>query len=198
MEPMRRAGVAGSRQSAPAQWPELRARPCANLLWDMLPGPSCYGAAMFEETPSVAVRRYRRQHDADGTHAAYRSAITRTASTGYEQEQIAAWAGAEEVDLHQWDARRVTAHTFVAVTERRIAGFADFLDDGLLDMVFVHADFGRQGVARLLVATVKRKPCIPGCPLFARMPAEQPGPRSSSSGSGSWRPDPTTSSADRP
>ena len=57
----------------------------------------------------------------------------------------------------RWDARRVAAHTFVAVVGGEIAGFADFLDDGLLDMLFVHPDHGRTGVGRALVSKVQQK-----------------------------------------
>ena len=105
----------------------------------------------------VAVRAYHPRDDAAGTHAAYRAAITRTAAADYAPDQIAAWAGAEEVDLDRWDARRAAARTVVAVADGRVAGFADHLDDGLLDMLFVHPDFGRRGVARLLVDRVKRE-----------------------------------------
>jgi putative acetyltransferase len=112
--------------------------------------------------PPVVVRPYRSPADAEGTYAAYRSAITRTAAADYEPDQIAAWAGAAEVDLSRWDARRAAAHTFVAVAEGRIAGFADFLDEGLLDMLFVHPDFGRRGVARLLVDRVQHEAAAAG------------------------------------
>jgi putative acetyltransferase len=80
-----------------------------------------------------------------------------TASADYKPEQIAAWVGGDEPDLSQWDARRLAARTFVAVAGERTAGFADLLDDGLVDMLFVHPDFGRQGIARLLVDAVKRE-----------------------------------------
>ena len=112
---------------------------------------------MVADTPSVVIRPYRKDDDARGTHAAYRSAIIRTASADYEPVQISAWAGAETINLQQWDTSRLAAHTFVAVTEERIAGFADFLDEGLLDMLFVHPDFSRRGIARLLISEVRRE-----------------------------------------
>jgi putative acetyltransferase len=112
--------------------------------------------SVLEDGSFVVVRSYRGPDDAAETLAAYRAAITRTAAADYEPEQIAAWAGAAGVDLSQWDARRGAAHTLVAVVDGRVAGFADFLDDGLLDMLFVHPDFGRRGLARLLVDAVKR------------------------------------------
>lgn len=103
----------------------------------------------------MVIRPYVPGQDAGGTHAAFWLAITRTAIADYESDQVAAWAGAEDVDLSLWDARRVVAHTFVAAVDGKIAGFVDVLDDGLLDMLFVHPDFGRRGIARLLVAAAK-------------------------------------------
>jgi putative acetyltransferase len=106
---------------------------------------------------SYVVRAYRAGDDAAGTHAAFREAVLRTASSDYDAEQIAAWAGSADVDLARWDARRAAAHTFVAVVGGEVAGFVDFLDDGLVDMLFVHPDHGRTGVARALVQTVQRE-----------------------------------------
>ena len=48
------------------------------------------------------------------------------------------------------------------MVDGRVAGFADFLDDGLLDMLFVHPDFGRRGVARLLVDRVQQEAAAAG------------------------------------
>ena len=115
-----------------------------------LPGSSC------------VVRTYRPGEDAAGTHAAFREAILRTASSDYDSEQIATWAGAADIDLDRWDSRRAAAHTFVAVEGGEIAGFVDFLDDGLLDMLFVHPDHGRTGVARALVSTVQQQASAAG------------------------------------
>lgn len=106
---------------------------------------------------SYVIRAYRAGDDAAGTHAAFREAVLRTASADYDSEQIDAWAGAAGIDLASWDARRSAAHTFVAVVGGEVAGFADFLDDGLLDMLFVHPDHGRTGVARALVTTVQHE-----------------------------------------
>lgn len=114
----------------------------------------------------VTIRDYRSPHDAASTHAVYHSAITRTASADYEPSQIAAWAGPEHPDLEPWDARRAAAHTFVAIIDGKVVGFVDFLDDGLLDMLFVHPDAGRRGVARRLVDTVKHEARSAGLPTL--------------------------------
>ncbi len=89
----------------------------------------------------------------------FRAAVTRTAAADYAPDQIAAWVGPDEIDLAAWDVRRRAAHTVVAVLGLRaggdqVVGFADWWDDGLLDMLFVHPDAAGQGLARRLVDRV--------------------------------------------
>ena len=113
--------------------------------------------AVTEDALVVTIRDYRSPHDAASTHAVYRSAITRTASADYEPTQITAWAGDEHPDLERWDGRRAAAHAFVAIVDGEVVGFVDLLDDGLVDMLFVHPGVGRRGVARRLLDTVKQE-----------------------------------------
>jgi len=114
------------------------------------------------ESPAVTIRTYRPDIDAPGTHACFRAAIIGTASADYDAAQIAAWAGPADGDLTAWDARRRAAHTFVAEIGGIVAGFADFRDDGILDMVFVRPEYGGRGLARRLVDTVKREALAAG------------------------------------
>ena len=113
-------------------------------------------AELIAPAPAV-VRRYRSPDDAAATAATFRAAVTRTASADYDPEQVAAWAGPADVDLAAWDARRAATHTVVAVTQGRVVGFTDLLDDGLVDMLFVHPDAGGHGMARLLVEEVRQE-----------------------------------------
>lgn len=91
--------------------------------------------------------------DAEATWEAYFRAIRGTASKDYSPDQIAAWAP-EDVDLVEWNERRLAAYTVVAAIDGRVVGFSDVTDDGLLDMLFVHPDAGGNGVARALVGAV--------------------------------------------
>ncbi len=121
---------------------------------------------MIADRLGVLIRPYRPGEDAEETHTVFWLAVVRTSIADYEPAQIEAWAGPRTIELENWDARRVAAHTFVAVLgdsgsadEGRpggqVVGFADFLDDGLLDMLFVHPEFGGRGVARRLIEAVK-------------------------------------------
>ena len=104
---------------------------------------------------TVVVRPYE-PADAEATWDAFFRAVRDTASNDYSPAQVAAWAP-ESVDLAKWNERRVAAHTFVATIERRVVGFSDVTDAGLLDMLFVHPDAGGRGVARALVGAVVGK-----------------------------------------
>lgn len=92
----------------------------------------------------------------------YTSAIIQTANADYDAEQIAAWVGPELADLSEWDARRKAASTFVAIVDEQVVGFADLLEDGLLDMLFVHHEYVGRGIARQLVDTVKLEAATAG------------------------------------
>lgn len=118
---------------------------------------------MVDEPPDLELRPYRAE-DAEPTWAAFRAAITRTASADYDPGQIAAWAGPDQPDLLDWQHRRQTAHTVVAVLAGRVVGFSDFRDDGVLDMLFVHPDAGGHGVARALVGWVRAAAAEAGLP----------------------------------
>lgn len=115
---------------------------------------------------SVVIRSYRGGADAEATFRCFRSAIIRTASSDYDVAQIAAWAGPAEIDLAGWDAKRQAAHTFVAEVDGTVAGFADYRDDGVLDMLFVRPEYGGRGVARRLVETVQREARSAGHPAL--------------------------------
>jgi len=112
---------------------------------------------VFPSSSSPSIRPYRSPEDAARTFEVFRAAITQTASTVYEPHQIEAWAGPCDIDLGEWDRRRTTATTLVAVIDDQVVGFADLLPDGLVDMLFVDPAAGRRGVARALITRVQHE-----------------------------------------
>ncbi|TDD60089.1 GNAT family N-acetyltransferase [Kribbella antibiotica] len=101
----------------------------------------------------ITLRAYSPE-DAVPTWQVYYAAIRRTAIRDYTEKQVQAWAP-DEVDHQAWADRRAAAHTYVVCVDDIVAGFSDFTDDGLLDMLFVHPDHSGQGIARMLVKKVQ-------------------------------------------
>jgi putative acetyltransferase len=102
--------------------------------------------------PEVGLREYRAT-DAGWTREVFRAAVRRTALSHYTPAQVEAWAPAD-MDLDRWGHRRDAAWTVVAVVADQVVGFADLTDSGEMDMLFVHPDHGRRGIAAALVASV--------------------------------------------
>ncbi|NML40557.1 GNAT family N-acetyltransferase [Chitinophaga sp. G-6-1-13] len=87
----------------------------------------------------------------------YQGAIRAVNSKDYDPEQVAAWAGRGD-RLSSLEKRINTQYFYVAETpEKIITGFASLEDDGEFDMMFVHKDFQRQGVATLLAEQIIHK-----------------------------------------
>lgn len=87
----------------------------------------------------------------------YQGTILTVNSKDYNPEQVAAWAGRGS-RLSSLERRILTQHFYVAETpEKVITGFASLEDDGEFDMMFVHKDFQRQGIATLLTAAIIRQ-----------------------------------------
>ncbi len=103
---------------------------------------------------TLTIRRYQ-SADAAATARVFREAVRRTAAAYYDDQQIAAWLG-RVIDVCRWNTHRLTAHTVVAEAQGEVVGFSDLTDDGELDMLYVHPDHGRHGIARALVEEARR------------------------------------------
>lgn len=119
------------------------------------PRSVCTGEGRWAGPRQTLIRGYVAE-DAAATWRVFYAAVHGTASRDYTHEQVAAWAP-PDVDEASWHERRAEATTYVACNEQRIVGFADFTDDGVLDMLFVHPDAGDRGIARALVDRVLRE-----------------------------------------
>lgn len=87
--------------------------------------------------------------------ATYKASIHTLAAPYYSPEQLAAWAPLEVPDLARWELRIAPLHTIVSEADGIVAGFASYTDDGYLDLLFVHPDYARRGVATRLCARVE-------------------------------------------
>ena len=109
--------------------------------------------------------------DAEATLAIFLRAVRETARAHYSPEQVGAWA-TDYGDLDSWAAARAAAHTQLAIIDGHVAGFTDLDDGGYIDMLFVDPDFGRQGIASALLASMvalARQRGLPAVTTFASL-----------------------------
>jgi putative acetyltransferase len=99
----------------------------------------------------LTVRAYR-PGDLDAVIAIFVGAVREVASKDYTPAQIDAWA---TVDRAEWEPWRLTRPTWIAELGDASAGFADLESDGHLDMMFVHPDYQRIGVATALLESIE-------------------------------------------
>lgn len=74
----------------------------------------------------------------------------------YTREQLNVWADGN-VDLEAWDQSFREHFTLVACYGKAIVGFADMDENGYLDRLYVHKDYQKKGVARLLLRELSQK-----------------------------------------
>lgn len=83
----------------------------------------------------------------------YRRSIHEVACRDYSPEQLAAWAPAE-LDMRAWSERLAAGGVVVEERAGRLAGFIRIDAQGHVDLLFVHPDYQRQGIALRLFQAV--------------------------------------------
>ena len=104
-------------------------------------------------SPSMAIRPYG-VTDAAALTNLFRSSVREIASRDYTAAQIRSWAP-DEIDAVQFGRRCEAKSTWVAELEGRIAGFSDLEPDGHIDMLYVHPNFVRLGLARAMLEHIE-------------------------------------------
>ena len=93
--------------------------------------------------------------DAETLAELFRASIHELAADDYDEAQRAAWASAGE-DEDVFGKRLAGALTLVALLEGEIVGFASLKGKDVLDMLYVHPDAARMGVATTLAEALER------------------------------------------
>jgi putative acetyltransferase len=100
----------------------------------------------------AVIRRYQAA-DLDAVISVFFRSIREVASQDYDAGQIDAWA---QADRAVWSLRRLERPTWVAVIDNTVVGFSDPESSGHIDMLFVHPQYQRMGVAAALLDEVER------------------------------------------
>jgi len=101
----------------------------------------------------MTIRPYRVE-DCPLLVALFRQSVRQVGALHYTPEQVLAWAP-DEIDAGHFGARRASRPTWVAEQDGQIVGFTDLEADGQIDMLYVHPECQRQGIARALIEAVE-------------------------------------------
>lgn len=99
--------------------------------------------------------RHFQPADGPALAALFRASVLSLAAADYSPEQIRAWADAIEPQSFAERCVRKDKTTWVAELAGRIAGFSDLEPGGHIDMLYVHPDCRRRGVARALLRHIE-------------------------------------------
>jgi putative acetyltransferase len=77
-------------------------------------------------------------------------------SRDYPQDEIDDWSS-WHTDHDEWNARILEQYFIVATLDNKIVGFASLATDGYLDLMFVHKDYQRKGIANQLLLELEKK-----------------------------------------
>jgi len=94
-----------------------------------------------------------RQYGADDLPAVlevFTRSVHETCNRDYTPEQLIAWAP-ESPNRDSWKERFSTDQTWVYETSGQISGFMRIEEDGHIDLLYVHPQFQRQGIATALL-----------------------------------------------
>lgn len=104
-------------------------------------------------TTVITIRPYAAT-DVAALTGLFRASVRDIASRDYTASQIREWAP-DHIDERRFGQKCESRPTWVAEVDGRIAGFSDLEPDGHVDMLYVHPDFQRRGVARALLEHVE-------------------------------------------
>lgn len=74
----------------------------------------------------------------------------------YSQSQVVAWAP-DDLDPSVWAEKMRSICPFVVEVDGTIAGYSDLQSDGLIDHFYVHHEWQRRGIGRVLMSEIERR-----------------------------------------
>ena len=104
-------------------------------------------------SPAFTVRAWR-ESDTEELGEVFRRSVREVASGDYRPAQIEAWVKAPgEIDT--WTERMRNRTVFVAEEQQQLIGFIQYEPPDHIDMIYVHPEYQRRGVASALLAALE-------------------------------------------
>ena len=92
--------------------------------------------------------------DIDTIAQLYYDTIIAINSKDYTNEQIEAWASTH-TNLDGWARRMDEQYFYIAILDKIIVGFASMDKSGYFDLLYIHKDHQRKGIATALAAKIE-------------------------------------------
>lgn len=96
----------------------------------------------------MVIRKYKESDCVEMAKLFYET-VHNVNAADYNKEQLDAWATGN-VDVKKWNDSFLEHYTVVAEQDNKIIGFGDIDDTGYLDRLYVHKDYQRCGVAKMM------------------------------------------------
>lgn len=74
----------------------------------------------------------------------------------YSPEQIKVWTSSIE-NIQRWTDKLISQYFLVAQFDNRIVGYASLENSDYLDLLYVHKDYQRQGIADILYSEIEKE-----------------------------------------
>lgn len=100
-------------------------------------------------------------NDLDAVQDLFVQTVRSTCKNDYELNQIDAWVSSVE-NKKRWKSLLSNPYFLIAETEEIIIGFGSLENGDYLDMIYVHKDFLRQGIAQKIFDKLKEQSLILG------------------------------------
>ena len=94
--------------------------------------------------------------DQEALWEVFYSAIHQVCRKDYTEEQINAWAP-DNLEPGIWDSKIRSVKPIVVVLHNKIVGYSDLQESGLIDHFFVHGDYQRRGIGRILMSEILKR-----------------------------------------
>lgn len=102
----------------------------------------------------MIIRKYN-SSDCESLTMLFYNTVHYVNSKDYTKEQLDAWASGN-ADLSEWNQTFLKTYTVVAVESNVLIGFGNVDNTGYLDMLYVHKDYQRKGIATAICKELEK------------------------------------------